>query len=139
MRAEGTFEVVSFVPAEIGAADPAVTTGLPVSVATMRKTYNGQVDGRSTTIFTAAFDPTTGTGTYVAMDSFEGSLDGHRGTFNFVHSASTSGSERSHEFFLIVAASGTGDLSGLTGSGGLAVDADGVHRVWFDYDLAPSA
>jgi hypothetical protein len=39
------------------------------------------------------------------------------------------------EFFTIVPSSGTGDLTGISGGGGLAVDADGTHRVWFDYEL----
>jgi Protein of unknown function (DUF3224) len=37
-----------------------------------------------------------------------------------------------------VPSSGTAELSGITGHGGLAIDADGTHRIWFDYDL-PSA
>jgi|SRR3954454_15570675 hypothetical protein len=49
----------------------------------------GEISGRSTTIFTSAFDEAAG-GTYVALESFEGSLRGAAGTFNFVHSASTS-------------------------------------------------
>ncbi|MBJ6998877.1 DUF3224 domain-containing protein [Streptomyces griseofuscus] len=48
----------------------------------------------SATLFTAAFDQTTGIGTYVAMESFEGSLCGRPGSFNFAHSATTSGSDR---------------------------------------------
>jgi hypothetical protein len=135
MRAEGTFEVVSFVPAELD-AEPPVTTALPVGTATMLKDYDGEIVGHSTTVFTAAFDQSTGSGTYVAMESFEGSLQGVPGTFNFVHSASTTGRDRSNEYFLIVPSSGTGDLSGISGGGGLSVD--GAHRIWFEYDLTPA-
>lgn len=60
-------------------------------------------------------------------------LDGRAGSFNFAHSATTSGSDRAAEFFVIVPTSGTGDLGGITGGGGLQIDADGTHRVWFDY------
>ena len=102
----------------------------------MEKTYTGGVVGRSATLFTSAFDAAAGVGTYVAMESFEGSLDGAPGTFNFVHSATTGGTDRSAEHFAIVPSSGTGDLAGIRGSGGLAVDADGTHRVWFDYELS---
>ena len=69
------------------------------------------------------------------MESFEGSLDGRAGTFNFVHAASTSGTDRSDEHFLIVPSSGTGELAGIVGSGALVVDADGTHRMRFDYTL----
>ena len=134
MRASGTFKVVAFTPTAI-APDPAVTTVLPVGVATMEKHYQGDVDGRSATLFTAAFDESSGIGTYVAMESFEGVVGGRSGAFNFAHSASTGGTDRKDEFFTIVPGSGTGRLAGIHGTGGMAIDADGTHRIWFDYEL----
>ena len=134
MRVDATFTVESFVPVDL-APLPTGSTGTPVAVATMEKRYSGDVEGRSATMFTAAFDPKTGVGTYVAMESFEGSLGNRRGTFNFAHSATTSGSDRTEEFFTIEPTSGTDELTGLLGSGGMAIDADGTHRIWFDYDL----
>lgn len=112
-----------------------VSTGLPVGVATMEKHFEGEVAGRSATLFTAAIDQATGVGTYVAMESFEGSLHGRAGSFNFVHSATTSGSDRTAEFFTIVPSSGIGEAAGISGAGGTAVDADGTPRIWFDYQL----
>ncbi|PUA82187.1 DUF3224 domain-containing protein [Nocardioides currus] len=134
MRTEGTFTVRSFVPTDV-TPQPEITTGLPVGVATMEKVFAGGVTGRAATLFTAAFDQATGVGTYVAMESFEGALDGHEGCFNFVHSATTTGTDRLAPFFTIVPASGTGALKGITGSGGLDVDDDGTHRISFDYEL----
>ncbi|MFJ4787804.1 DUF3224 domain-containing protein [Streptomyces sp. NPDC088794] len=134
MRATGTFTVKAFTPTELK-PEPDISTGLPVGVATLEKDYEGDVTGRSATLFTAAFDQGTGVGTYVAMDSFEGTLDGRDGAFNFVHSATTSGTDRTAEFFMIVPSSGTGELTGITGAGGMAVDADGTHRIWFDYEV----
>ena len=132
MRATGTFRVESF---NAVALESPIETALPVGVATMVKAYEGEVSGRSATIFTSAFDQARGVGTYVAMESFEGSLDGQAGTFNFTHAASTSGADRAHEHFLIVPESGAGALKTISGAGGMAVDADGTHRVWFDYEL----
>lgn len=134
MKATGTFAVASFVPTDV-VPDPAVTTALPVGIATISKEYAGEITGRSATLFTAAFDQATGTGTYVAMESFEGALHDRTGSFNFAHSASTHGSDRTAEFFTIVPTSGTGELTGISGTGGLTVDSDGVHRIWFDYEL----
>ena len=71
----------------------------------------------------------------MALESFEGSLDGSSGTFNFAHVASTSGTDRSGEFFTIVAGSGTGELAGISGGGALVIDADGTHRMRFEYAL----
>ncbi len=134
MKAAGTFTVKAFVPTEL-VPDPAISTALPVGVATLEKSFEGDVAGRSATLFTAAFDQATGVGTYVAMESFEGTLGGRVGTFNFAHSTTTSGSDRTAEFFTIVPSSGTDELAGITGTGGLAVDADGTHRIWFDYEI----
>jgi len=134
MITEGTFTVSGFTGVPVEVAEP-VQTALGVGVATMEKRYAGAVEGRSTTLFTSAFDPARGVGTYVALESFEGSLDGRSGTFNFVHVASTSGSDRFGEFFTVVAGSGTGELSGIAGGGALQVDPDGTHRMRFDYTL----
>ena len=132
-HAEGTFEVVSFTPVEVPPA-LVIEAAMPAGVATMEKRYAGEVDGRSATWFTGAQAP-DGAGTYVALESFAGSLRGVDGGFTFVHAASTSGSDRSGEFFAVAAGSGSGGLAGITGSGGMAVEADGTHRVWFDYEL----
>ncbi|GAA2895963.1 hypothetical protein Acy02nite_25950 [Actinoplanes cyaneus] len=134
MRATGTFEVVDFSAAPVPPSE--VKTGLPVGFATMRKTFTGEIEGRSETLFTAAFDPASSTGTYVAMESFEGHVAGHPGTFNFAHSATTTGRDRQAEFLVIVQGSGTGDLTGIRGTGGLAVDEDGIHHIRFDYELS---
>ena len=101
----------------------------------MTKTYAGAIEGRSHTIFTSAFDQAKGIGTYVALESFAGTVDGRAGAFNFIHAASTSGEDRSGEVFLIVPDSGTDDLATITGTGTIAVDADRTHRIALDYQL----
>ena len=135
MRTEGTFIVESFTPAALTPSPDEVVTRAPVGVAVMVKQFSGGVSGRSATIFTAAYDQATGAGTYVAMESFDGALDGAAGTFNFMHSATTEGGGRAHEHFAVVPGSGTAELRGISGGGGLVVDDDGTHRVWFDYRL----
>lgn len=137
MRATGTFKVTEFTPAPVPGAGGGVETAVAVGVSTMEKQFEGEVVGRSGTLFTAAFDQGRGVGTYVAMESFEGALDGREGTFNFAHAATTTGDGgRADEYFAIVPASGTGALAGISGSGGIAVDEDGTHRIWFDYEIA---
>ena len=136
MRAEGTFTVKSFVPTDL-TPEPAVATGLPVGVAHIAKEFAGEVTGRSSTLFTAAYDQAANVGTYVAMESFEGEVLGRAGAFNFAHASTTTGTGigSGSDFFTIVPSSGTGDLAGITGTGGLSVDADGVHRIWFEFEL----
>ena len=56
MRIIGTFQPRDFKPAAVApAAD--IQTALPTGVATMEKRYAGQVEGRSATLFSSAFDP----------------------------------------------------------------------------------
>lgn len=56
-------------------------------------------------------------------------------SFNFVHTASIRGADRSDEFLTVVSSSGTGELAEISGAGGMAVDPDGTHRIQFDYTL----
>ncbi|MEH3052586.1 MAG: DUF3224 domain-containing protein [Patulibacter minatonensis] len=135
MRAIASFTVSSFQPAEIAPTPPQVETGRPVGLAIITKQFDGQITGSSVTLFTAAFDPEAGAGTYVAMESFEGTVSGLTGTMNFAHSATTSGRDRHAEFFTIVPGSGTGELEGITGTGGLRVSEAGEHELWFDYEM----
>src|SRR5690349_19950560 len=101
----------------------------------MRRTYADDVAGRSVTQFTSALDQDSGVGTYVAMELFAGTVAGRRGTFNFVHAASTTGTERANEHSLIVPGSGTGELTGIAGTARLHIDEDGTHRLDFDDNL----
>ena len=132
-RSEGTFEVLGFSPVDV---EPAVevTTAMQVGVATMEKRFTGEVDGTSATWFVGGQAP-GGAGTYVALEAFTGTLDTLGGTFVFVHAASTHGEDRYDEFFTIAAGSGTDDLEGISGTGGMRIDGDGTHRIWFDWDL----
>ncbi|MGW4883891.1 DUF3224 domain-containing protein [Streptomyces murinus] len=38
-------------------------------------------------------------------------------------------------FLTIVPTSGTGELTGIHGAGGITVDGEGTHHIWFDYEL----
>jgi hypothetical protein len=131
MKASATFEVSDMQPTGFV---PEISTGLPTSHLHMVKTFSGDLEGRSITQFSAAFDPATGVGTYVAMESFEGTLGGRRGAFNFAHAASTSGSDRTDEYGVVVRGSGTGELAGITGTVRLG-GADG-HRFELDYEIS---
>ena len=131
MKISGTFKTKDFKQGVVSPS-PGIQTGLPTGVATMEKQYFGQIEGRSATLFTAAFDPASGLGAYCAMESFDGSLNGKRGTFNFIHSAATRGSERTNEFFSIVEGSGTGELRAIKGSGAMHIAPDGTHHIRFD-------
>lgn len=133
MRADSTFTVDSTTP--VALPEGLTAAGMATGVLIFGKTYSGGISGRSSTIFTSAYDPAAGRGTYVALETFDGTVDGRAGAFSFLHSASTTGADRNSEYFRIVPSSGTGELAGIVGDGGLVIDEDGTHRVWLDYDL----
>ncbi|CAI1760732.1 Protein of uncharacterised function (DUF3224) [Serratia quinivorans] len=134
MEALATFSAKNFKSTGLSPI-PEITTALPVSISTMEKCYSGAIDGISSTVFTAAFDQTTRTGSYIAIESFKGRVNGKEGTFNFIHSASTASTGRADEFFCIVGGSGTDELRGISGSGGIKIDTDGTHHIWLNYQL----
>jgi hypothetical protein len=132
MQTTATFKVSTFEPIDL--EPPDTRTGTPVGVARMVKDFQGGLAGRAETLFTSAFDQQRGIGTYVAMESFAGSLDGRSGSFNFAHTASTDGGpDRLHEVVVIVPGSGTDELSGLSGSGRIRIDDDGTHFLELEY------
>jgi hypothetical protein len=134
METSCTFTVDEFVGGEW---KPEISTALDTGNARMVKLYEGGLSGRSVTQFSFCFDAESGIGSYVATESFDGSVDDRRGTFNFIHSATTLGhGERLHELFLIVPHSGTGQLTGIRGTGSLVIDDDGTHRINLDYSFA---
>jgi hypothetical protein len=102
----------------------------------MVKHFSGSLEGRATTLFLSAFDQQAGVGTYLAMESFVGALDGRAGAFSFAHSATTDGGpERQHELVVIVPGSGTGELVGIAGTGAVRIDAEGTHHLDLDYQV----
>lgn len=131
LRARGTFKVSDFAAASLGTAPaPSISTALSVGVYTMIKHYSGDIVGESATIFTSAFDSDVGIGSYVAMESFRGAIGDRSGSYS-----STRGKDRFNEFFAIVDGSGTGDLRGLYGAGGITIDPAGTHGIWLDYEI----
>jgi len=133
METSCTFTVESFTPTDWA---PDITTALGVGHAHIVKRFEGGLVGRSVAQFSAAYEQSSGVGTYVAMESFDGTLDGRPGAFNFAHTATTTGGpERLHALLVVVPSSGTAELAGITGTGELSVDEDGTHRITLTYDL----
>ena len=132
MRATSSFTTSDYRPEE---RETPVVTGVDVGIMTFSKTFAGDIEGRAETLFTSAYSHETGTGTYLAMESFAGSIGGRSGTVNIAHTATTTGDDRTHHQMVIVPTSGTGDLAGITGTGSLDIDPDGTHHFTLDYEL----
>lgn len=138
MRASASFAVSDWTPTEkpeqVGDV-PMIATASAFGLAHMVKTFEGDLTGRSITWFLGCLNEQTGAGAYAALEAFEGTLHGRRGTFNIVHAASTHGTDRYDEHFVVVPGSGTEELSGIGGRGALVVEDDGTHRLELDYTL----
>jgi hypothetical protein len=82
----------------------------------------------------SAGDPRAGAAGYVAIETVSGRLGDREGGFALQQFGSMSGGARTlhHE---VVPGSGTGRLTGVTGTLALDVGEDGTHRYTPEYDL----
>ncbi|MGO1409473.1 MAG: DUF3224 domain-containing protein [Brachybacterium sp.] len=93
------------------------------------KTWTGALEGASHGIMLTAGDPAGGSASYIATETFEGTLDGRAGTLTLQQLGTMAGGEPELSY-VIAPGSGTGALTGLTGTltiGG--IDEAGVHEV----------
>ena len=97
------------------------------------RSFSGDLEGESTAELLTATTP-AGSAAYVALDSIAGRLGGREEPSVLEHHGLIS-SDGSSTSATIVPDSGTGELEGITGSGEIAVDADGNHSLELDYEL----
>jgi Protein of unknown function (DUF3224) len=77
-------------------------------------------------------------GGYVAIERVTGTLAGRSGSFALQHNATmTAGVPYLN--IVVVPGSGTGELSGLSGSMNIDIAPGGAHSYRFDYSLPPAA
>jgi hypothetical protein len=95
------------------------------------KVWSGGLMGTSRGLMLSAGDPATGEAGYVALEVFEGAIDGHRGTVALQQSGLMSDGDQVLHYDL-VPGSGTGGLVGFAGSVELNIQ-DGTHRVVVRY------
>ncbi|ATG51763.1 hypothetical protein CFK38_09700 [Brachybacterium vulturis] len=95
----------------------------------LAKTWTGTVAGTSRGVMLTAGDPAAGSASYIATETFEGTLDGREGTLTFQQLGTMAGGEPELRY-VIAPGSGTGDLVGLTGTLTIGtIDEDGTHHV----------
>ena len=73
-----------------------------------------------------------GSGSYVAIETFTGTLDGRKGSFALAHSGTMQGG-KAVLHVEVVPDSGTGELTGLTGT--MTIDPTRGHAYVFEYTL----
>ena len=126
VTARGTFEV-SLTP-----GDPEL--GGAAGRFELSKTWHGDLEGSGTGVMLSAGDPQAGAAGYVAIETVQGHLAGREGGFALQQFGTMqAGAQVLH--YEVVPGSGTGGLSGLSGTVRLTIDVDGSHRYELDYDL----
>ena len=125
-------------PALVGATERTATgtfevkmSGDPASQMAMAKTYSGALVGKGT----GPFLGDTKVMVYVALETFQGTLDGRRGGFIMMHRGWQGADKVNHLDVAVAPNSGTGELAGITGSLHIRIDADGSHHYSLRYTL----
>lgn len=125
---KGEFEL-SVTPNEI--SDIEQPLGLMKMV--FNKTFHGELSGSSIVSMMGIMNKETGSGGYVAIEKFDGKLEGKKGSFYLQHSSSMNNGAQ-NQSINIIPNSGADELSGITGSMIIEIK-DGKHFYIFDYDL----
>jgi hypothetical protein len=130
-HASGTFEVKLAPQPKDDYADGATLGRL-----TIDKQFHGDLTGASRGQMLSAVTPVKGSAGYVAMELVTGTLAGRAGTFAFQHSGTMDRGAATLRL-TVVPDSGTGELTGLSGSMAIII-ADGKHSYEMEYALAGS-
>lgn len=100
---------------------------------TFTKTWSGGIVGTGRGLMLSGGDPQAGEAGYVAVESFEGRVDGRAGSFLLQQSGQMIGGEAQLRYD-VVPGSGGGELAGITGTLDLDI-VSGEHRVRLAYTL----
>ncbi len=128
IRASGPFEV-KLSPLELHHPQEGASLGRM----SIDKEFKGDLEATSQGEMLTAGNPGSGSAGYVAIELVSGTLHGHRGTFILQHSATMNRGEPSLTIS-VVPDTGTGELTGLTGTMAIIID-NGAHTYQFDYSL----
>ena len=130
MKAHGTFEV-KVTPV---ASDPA--QGGALGRMTLDKRFEGDLVGISKGEMLTATTAVKGSAGYVAIESFEGTLQGRDGAFVLQHLGTMDRGEQ-RLLITIVPDSGTAALIGISGTMSITI-TQGKHFYDLDYTLEPA-
>jgi len=102
---------------------------------TIDKQFHGELEAVSQGQMLSATTGTKGSAGYVALEMVNGTLGGRKGTFVLQHSG-TMDRGQAQLSVTVVPDSGTGELSGLSGSMKIRIEPGGKHFYDFDYQIA---
>ncbi|MGC4806681.1 DUF3224 domain-containing protein [Micromonospora sp. DT233] len=100
---------------------------------TGQKVFRGGIEGTSRVDVIKAVSPVPGSAAYVGVERVVGSVGGRSGSFVLRHTGLMDRGDATLEV-LVVPDTGTGELTGITGSMSITV-VDGRHEFAFEYRL----
>jgi hypothetical protein len=127
-RATGPFDV-KLLPLDTAFAGDAP----PLARMSIDKQFLGDLAGTSQGEMLSAMSSVKGSAGYVAIEKVTGTLHGRTGTFTLQHSATMNRGAPSLSV-TVIPDSGTGDLTGITGSLQIIIE-NKKHSYIFDYSL----
>lgn len=127
-RATGTFDV-KITPL----ANDTPAEGSTLGRMSIDKQFHGDIDATSKGEMLTAGTAIKNSAGYVAIERVTGTVHGKRGTFALQHNATMTRGEGKLAI-IVVPDSGTGDLTGLSGTLGIEITG-GKHYYTFDYSL----
>ncbi|MGP4001694.1 DUF3224 domain-containing protein [Streptomyces sp. 8N706] len=105
--------------------------------ASVTNTFSGGIEAADTTCEYTIVYVTEKTGTFTGMEALVGRLDGRKGGFVVEERGSFDDDGTVHCTFEVVSGSGTGDLTGLRGTGSFTTKpGEQSFPYTFDYDLS---
>jgi hypothetical protein len=127
--AKGTFDVkVTPLAAEDNIGDPTIGR------LSLDKTWSGDLSGTSKGQMLGSQSETEkGSGGYVAMERFTGTLNGKRGSFSLQHHGTMVGGKFEINVY-VVPGTGSGELAGISGTLKIIIEG-GKHFYEFEYSL----
>jgi hypothetical protein len=131
-RASGTFDVVLTPLPFDDKAEDGISTRMSLA-----KQFRGDLEGTSKGQMLAAGTTVEGSGAYVAIERINGTVRGRSGTFVLQHSGWMTKAGM-HMNITVVPDSGTGQLTGLSGTMTIKIVGD-KHFYDFEYTLPESA
>ena len=127
MRAAGPFDVKLTLLEPYNKNDPAFGRR------SLDKQFHGDLDATSQGEMLSVGSP-QGSGGYVAIERVSGTLHGRKGSFALQHNATmTRGAP--HLNIIVVPGTGTGELTGLSGTMKIHIAPGGAYSYEFEYSL----
>jgi hypothetical protein len=99
-----------------------------LSHGTVKKSFEGELKGESTGEI-LMYSVADGSAGYTIMDKVSGELGGRNGSFVMMHGATHTPQETSRACGIIAPNSGTGDLTGISGTVEFKSDENGKHII----------